>query len=939
MKPLLKSSYTFYAVSLTFITALIVLIAFLPSFTLMSKITNDLAGIVKWELVLSNSTVGQAEAIQQMGTQALGVHEVVIDVKELSSRLNASGIVRDSVIAEGYIVVFKGANLSRNYRMVYDLNGTQVLVVDGLGSSAYVVWSARYLPNSSRILKELHLRNANLSDAEAIRLKELIMYSSELPSTYTHTYTGAPLIIAVNSRDAESMIPELVKELLSLASPSGARAYLYRVGPVLLIDLKPQSYITPTSLTSTYMRVQSVGEALAKQLHLRNFYTPEIDEKLGTLLSMEPLTKYIIAFTLVIPVTALAVGAGPLAESAVVSTRRYMSLLRLRGLSSQIFRRWIALTTPIYVITGFLIAAITLLALSALGGDEASSVRILLDPYVVASALIASLIAQSLMSRKTARLYEVLSPQEAMRNIFQGRVPSDISRIGKTVWVSLALGTAFILEGFTGASASGLLANAPVGGIPAGAVVLLVILALIEFFLKPFTPILIAYGAGALLGAYMGWIAGLLGRVIGRVDLQKVVKALAALTGRRSGVVALLTIFSVALLIQSFMAQSSMQGSIHMALQTSIGAPVSGMRTYSLTSIEELPELASQLASATDGNGAVLLSLNMLSESKIKNSSIVNVVILLDPGKFLRTAYWIDGWGLGGSFRDCIMSVTREGVATAYVDYTTRSGSLSSRALLKTLPLGLPLANVTVKGFVNGFPAAPQLNARRGATLIVGPWIINDFIKLEKAASLNVGEQPTVFQVRAVILSRDPSIIPMLEGEGFTVKSLEEIESSPRFNSLVDLVSAYAGVMPSTAVYGLSILASTLIAWSVGRESFKTQVLLRIRGLRRGKVLMAVTLYWAVISLTSVGVGMLAGLSAALSLDSTGFEGGLVRSLLTSYALSMGVDLRLAPPTSTIPSVMLIASLIAIVLMTLIPSALTFLAFKGSTRERLMEVG
>ncbi|MCD6324485.1 MAG: hypothetical protein J7L55_05210, partial [Desulfurococcales archaeon] len=801
-----------------------VLVSFTSTYEALARLSTVMASTVKWELVLTNTS-----SSNPMPT-ALGPHpftEPVKDLNSLTEGLVRSGCVKDYVAVAGYVLTVSGCSGGR-CGLLQALNGTEFLVIEGAGIESYVALPARFLQSPADALRILNLKVGEVNATFLERVEDVLSYvgpgyvqSNMRGYAFRYSRQVPPLVLVAPPGRASAALEDAVHAFLNASRECGCVVKAYYVAPTAVVDLDPGKYVNPASVTATYRNILEVGRELGKEVGVTRHYMTFEDGNLLTYSYVERGARFAVLFTLSLPLLIVALTTQYIVDSAVLTSRKALGLLRLRGLKPSKLKAWMAELAVVGGGAGVLASyVITALAWPS----HTSAAEVLADPYVAAVAFASSGLMLAYASARSYRTAMQLLPREAIKTEL---APEDLlspMKVGVWGWVSLGVSALFIGEGLTGFSAQAYLISNPTSQLPTSALIGLVILSLIELVLRPFTPIFLAFGAGKAAGVHL---EALIGRVWeafgGYVGLTS--KAVTSLLKRRTASIVMLAVFSVTILTQALGSAAYTQTLFSTAAQASVGSEYVAVKHLLLLNPSSAGRELNEFLRSMQGFPGAAVAVIPLSEGGGRS---LNALIIMNPDEFLKTTYWFREWGIEEGFADLVRKVEGGGEILIY-----GSGGPSRKMTLKTFPTETLVGEAVISGHVKGFPGAPNLGLRSG-DVIAGPWL------LEKVASVEGGgnaSAPHLIWVTLAFFTRDGGVAEELRGEGFRVLSLEQLKSSPTYRLLKELTQYLSpSEVASGAITALSLVVAAAVAWAVGRESSRLHLLLRLRGVGRGDV-------------------------------------------------------------------------------------------------------
>lgn len=957
---LLKSHYVLIAGALAFFVSLMILSAFLTSAMAFSGMATYLADSVRWEVILAKG--GLSEEIVSVG-EVITLDDIVSLLPSMNSTytiIKSTGYARDTAIIKGiYLEIWATSpNLNETCLAASQTSGSVgFLIVKGLNlSTPYAIWIATIGEgNWTKYGELLGLSYVPVSSEVANELDNMINYGSTVIITEQTGFMVATksfstglrkpvFYVVVRAEDADEVLIPAMQKLIKVAESCGMNTEIVASWTIAFVDLKPSLYVNPASIQATMSRINSIANELQGVTGYDVAYTPEAEQKLGMFVAFESFMRFGIVMGLVPAVMAVMAATPSMAESAILSVRRAIGLIRLRGIPGRKLKTWLLLSTFVAGLAGIALSfgVFVVIGQAVTGGNLNVAMSVITDAFIMISTIVAAGITLTYLGWKALKVAYSISPNEAVKTVLAPESLLEPVKMGKLGWFSLTAGLYFVITGFAGFSAQVALIKVFSSGEPPniGLIIGLVILAGIEGFLKPFSPILLAYGFAKLVTAHYEKVMGaLMTKVFKGSKYGLAAKGLASAMRRRGNAVVMLTIFSMAIITQAFISTAYMTSATETATLGSVGAEIFASKDTYVHSFSELATIIENISSDYQGKVAVVATFDMLmryTSQSVEYTDHVFIVVVNDPDNLLLNTYWFNEWGDNKPFKELLREVAKDGKALIVRTPTVFSFHQAeikegTETELESYD-GTSVTNVTIVGSSRGFPGKPLISiGERG--LVVGPWFI------EKARSGGLGESPFGYIVRIGVYSMDPAIADALREDGFRVVTKETVTENPGYKLTTMLFSSSStDLVSSTVILALTAVVAGLVAWTVSREIRRVFVLLRVRGVTSGGVTKVILMEWGTIAFVATLVGVIAGGAFGIGITATYSAGGITPFTALSGIGIFEIDMSMAVPKVSLPAEAVLSTLVVFMILMVVPSFFTLKTYVGSVRERFIEV-
>jgi len=392
----------------------------------------------------------------------------------------------------------------------------------------------------------------------------------------------------------------------------------------------------------------------------------------------------------------------------------------------------------------------------------------------------------------------------------------------------------------------------------------------------------------------------------------------------------MLSIFSLSILIGSYLGATALNTIIDSATTISIGSEYHALKDFdNLSSVLEI----SKHIDKYDRCATVM----ELHASYTPYQGIPRGVILLtitNTTRYLSSTYWSESLGIGKDFSHIMKMLNNKRTialmsSAGFVSYASEVMDRIKSSNRLSICISGVCINETVE-IVGELSLIPGFTFRGDAVVISGPWILD---KLEES------QVEYLYTTLHVFYRDSENITSELKDMGFNVIDKEKVISSPdyrAFSCLVSMPSA-SSLPQSLVLIGLSIILSSFIAWSASKEVSKVYLLLRIRGARSRDILRIILSEWGLLVIISIIFSIALGVSMGLGIMSlTAFP--TIPLTIEVNGEYITIDLSKGAAKPYIPLEGWLAIVIAVITLILVPSLSAIMVYRGTIRERLVEV-
>jgi len=977
LKALLKSSYTLIVGSLAFFVAVLVFSSLLTSAAMFQGMTQSIAATVKWEGMMANETKYSGKPVSI--SSALKEVKVLAErVAKANNELESDPRVNESVTY--FAISFEpptqtsSTATSRCAGFIDLTTYLGVLIVSGVRlNSSYVVWyphagqgyvARTYVSGSARLVNWSLVKGVlgitpKPPSPEVSKVLDDIVSNPTIPITKRagfFSFVTNVVDLGINSVAYIVTTPDHVDTVLRLLNAMRDASIKYCGGVpsvkfsyvAALVDLKPGTYLNPTSISASITAAKAVIKDLGSKAGFKLVSTYPMERKLSAFTGLESFMRVGIVFGLV-PVALMLIAAIPsVSESAILSVRRVLALVRLRGASPSRLKRWIWVATLSSGAVGFLIACGASWIISGIAyGSYSLALDVLSDPVFLAASVVLTVITLSYLAWKAGKVAATLPPKESLKTTLTPEALLEPLKMGKFGWFCLIIGLYFVVTGFAGFSAQTALMSAFTSGHASlGTVIGLIILATIESILKPFAPVMLAYGFAKLVTVHYDAVVGkVMSAATSGGKYGLVAKGLAMVMRRRAAATMMLTVFALTLMTQALILTTASQSVLNTSVAASVGAEVLGIKQVFSAWPSSAISALKKAPGVREGWSAAALGWD--GEASINNTVFdVGVIIVPNPNELLRNTYWYPEWGVSKPFDDALKTL-KPGealyVAPRQATFLSAGRSLSVGERVSVcvdVECRVKISNVKIVGVVRGFPGKPYLapSSVGRAAVVLGPWAIKA-LNESVHKSVTGGEQLLYPVFRVVVFTMNSSKASVLVNRGYNVVKLRDVTSSPQYR-LTELIfgESTSSLAEASVILALSTAVAVMVAWTVSKEVGKVYVLLRLRGVGLGGLTKVNLLQWGTTSLIAALVGVATGGALGLGAVSTIIGSGAQSMVMSLMIGGAGVDPTLGVVRASLP--MWGVALICVVTLALmfVPALVSMRAYRGVLRERFIEV-
>ncbi len=730
----------------------------------------------------------------------------------------------------------------------------------------------------------------------------------------------------------------------------------------IAVSLKPEAYVNPASAQATLERLHRIAGELGEKVGASVVSTYRADNEIRGYQMFESIARLMMVFGLVPPILIVLIAANPIAESIILSMRKQVGLLRLRGASPGMLRKEFAVTTALTGVAGFIAGAgVTYAVVAAVFGSSGPSIAevTLTDPVILAITALFTGVVLAYTARKARKVIAELPPTEAIKTTL---TPEELLKplsVGGLGWFSIIVGLYFVITGYLGWSATTAMLNYmmnPSGPPNIGLFILLVILAMIEGVLKPFAPILLAYGIAKYVAVNYDKIMERVARsgVLG--ELTFVGKGLIGVMRRRVTAILVLTIFTVSVLAQTYIATTANETLMDSALLTSLGNNYGAYLDLRMNSSTGIGGLTQYLAST--GCGAYI-GLQVSIRSGTGTPTAV-LIIVPDPESLLENSAWYPSWSRPDPFDAALKRLSDTEVmllSQKPMMFGTKKLGIGNTTSISSWVTNASL-NVTIVEETDGFPGYGLISTSpsQGVAIISPSGISNIVVagssmagRLERAGFLNAGSR-----IRVVVMGDDNVTVASCVGEikeragEFSMEPVSEgylnvgdLEISDTFfGSTITIAQSSLSITQAVILIGLAVAFSVILSWSVTKEIIRVYLLLRVRGASATDIARIGAVKWGLLAVVAVALGLFVGGALGRGAIAT-LTPGLTLTTITASTnggLTMPVNLGQGVMSPYIPLEGWAIVAVTTAALTLFPLAITLRIFRGAVRERFIEV-
>lgn len=1008
MKPFLKSPLPIVASTLILFTVLTISVVFLSAVSLASAVMSSLGEVVKWELAGAkyNTLASVASYRQETPATLISIEEGVSVssriTDELSSDSRVSRLVVAQVIASS-LEAYEGGSTTTDQLSILKEFIPYVVVLHNVRLSELGVQSGvaldRGVLSLNRTVK-LPINNVTVSlnlldllysglehefveDSE--ELKELL---DELYGIYCLQFSVSQFFVQCTGYNLLAFIPPVQKLIFdersfndvgliymkSLRSKLGSlnidlTFYTYDV--FVFIDLKSESYFNPASVQGSLENAGAIANELRSSLGFEVLSNAPLQNIASRYSTVETAFRISSVAGVIPAFIVLLMVLQPISEMLVLGMRRVYGLMRIRGVSRSLTRRWFYSVLAVSLVVGLVLGMGLSYVLGLTYFRIPSPQAIIADPVILGVTAILITVEVVILARKIAGISSKISPSEAMKTTLIPEGLLQPMRMGGSGWFSVAAGAYFIVTGLSGYSATTVLASSMVGGagnINIALIIILAILSTFESLIKPFAPALAAYGFVKLYVINHERFWDVLHRsLLSRSGLALPSKSMALSVRRRVAPVLVLLAFSVCVMTQSLISSDSTQFLFDSALNASVGSEflLKKELQVNLSSGGSLRHVLDSLQGdavrfdGLDREASAIISINVWSVIEDEDSiykSVNNLVVIRNATSFLSSTYWYDEWSQAGDFSKAIRDAGLNGNAVIVMQpQQVVIGGLRARvslarvpqyrnvsAVLATPETYTPESVLNVIDVVAGFPGAPNIGFRQTYSIVVGDWILDRAELLSSMYVVGVGgvnkSTVTIF-----VYTLSNSTASELIDEGFSlVKSADSVRRDATVNLARSLMVSSGGLSQASVVFMLlSAGIAVTVAYTIAVETSRAALLMRVRGLSPSGTFKLNLLYWFTVVTSAVLLGSLVGLALSLSdltTYSTSIGGTSIIYLFSQLLGGEGLYINLGVLRFVTSPMLVTVTVLVLTVASLVPALTTQLVYRGRVRERFIEV-
>ena len=782
--------------------------------------------------------------------------------------------------------------------------------------------------------------------------ESIITRDTGLPGT-----ADAIPIIVTNEEAFGRAVAALAREL----NASGVA-----IGPAAIaVSIKPEAYVNPASAQATLDRLHRIAAELGEKAGAVIVSTYNADSEIRDYQAFESVGRLFMVFGLVPSILVVLIAANPIAESVILSMRKQVGLLRLRGAGPGMLRSEFAVTTLLTGVAGFMAGAgLTYAVVSAVFGRSGPGIaRITLtDPVILGITAFLTGVVLAYTARRARKVIAELPPSEAIKTTLTPEELLKPLRVGGLGWFAIITGLYFVVTGYLGWSATTAMLNYMVStsGPPnIGLFIVLVILAMFEGFLKPFAPILLAYGIAKYVAVNYDKIMERVARsgVLG--ELTFVGKGLIGVMRRRVTAILILTIFTVSVLAQTYISTTAGETLLNSAIVSSLGNEYGAFLDLRMNSSTGVGELSNYLAGTGCGAAIGIQTLANLGGG----TSPAVLVIVPNPESFLSNSVWYPSWSWPDPFDEALKGLGSTNVmflagTTPFIGLGPKGVGVGNVTTIESWVTNVSIS-VSIAEETKGFPGYGLLSASPTQGLIeVGPGasvtpliiagpsiasVLDDSLFLAPGSRLRVvvvgDDNSTVSSCIEGLKSAVKGFGMEPVGEGYVyVGDLEVAEAMP--GSTMFLSQASVSITQAVILIGLAVAFSVILSWSVTKEVIRVYLLLRVRGASARDIARIGAVKWGLLAAVAVALGLFVGGALGRGTVSTSMTGLSLLSIsaVASNGVTMPVNLEQGVMTPYIPPEGWAIVAATAAALTAFPLVITLRVFRGAVREKFIEV-
>ncbi len=983
MKPFLKSSLPIVSIVLITFTVLAVTTVFLSATSLVTNIGISVSKMVKWELAGSKySSYEPPYIISRPGNlpeEYVSVNEGLETSRRVAERLSSDSRISDYIVVQ--IILIKSPEKSLIPLMEVPIIVLHGIKLDDLGVSRDAVIDGAIADYLNITLINLFLDGLNyttysedlskllegLRGIPCLEFYEERFYRTCVVYNPLSSFKAASVIF--DSSTFEEVGLSHLNKVKDRFRALNVSVDFYTMNILAFVDLRSESYFNPASIQGSLENAKAIADDLKNSLNFESFSNTPLQSVLSNYQFIETAFRVSSVAGVLPAFVALIVVLRPISEMLVLSVRRVFGLMRIRGISQSVVRRWFYSILLISLIAGFGLGLLASYVLAVFYFKIYDPLQVLLDPIILSILAILLAIEVLILARRISRISSSIPPAETLKTTLIPESLLEPVRMGGSGWFSVGVGLYFIITGITNYSATRILTTSMVSGpgnVNIALIIVLAIAAMFESLLKPFAPAIAVYGFIKLYIVNHERFWDVLHRsMLSRSSLALPSKSIALAIRRRVTPILVLLAFSTSVMTQTLIYGESMNSLVDSAIKASAGSDflLSKSLSITLTPNKTLREVLSEYSDTqkvlngwegSDNSSSILAFVvhgSVKSGTSMHYCCLLTFIVVPDPNTFLRNTYWYDEWSLRGSFSKSLNEVLSEGKVALVrepASFTIPADfDLKDLSVYLTASPASPQQDVMLVPEVvdvwSGFPGIPSISQPAFA-LVAGSWVLDvpNFTKVLHTIPFMGGDER--FTAHVYVYSPSSSVTEELINEGFTVvRSLKNLRSDPEVEIVKSLLTSAGGSSGTYLIFMiLSAGISAAVAYVVALETGRTALLLRVRGLTPSKTLKLNALYWLTVTATSVLLGSVVGLALGLSdLNAYGTPGGLGASLtyMFSYLLGLkGLQLGLGVLRAAIPPILILTILLTFVLLSLIPITTIQLVYRGQIRERFIEV-
>lgn len=747
------------------------------------------------------------------------------------------------------------------------------------------------------------------------------------------------------------------------------------------LKIDKEAYVNIYSVDDSLRRLKSICSKVVKVVREEveadvDYSVANVENALRTLQMQGMIIRFALVFGNIPAFIIVFIATRKLVEVLVISIRRYVGLLRLRGLPPKKLVNYMTRSLSVWIVVGaFAGLAIAILvtsffvSLSELG----SIFTMIISDYITTMVYIALAIAIPLIAAwrgftvvRNLPLTEIVKPTRIIEDVVLRE------KLGTGSLIALILGCYFVISSLIGFSPSRVLME---GGpsLPVVVVIVLVILTIIDSFLMLFGPPLFIYGISKLVVSKPEILYVATSKLASLVTRKyaTLIGRLAMLRSRRVAVALLFLLMTFSTLISSGITTQSYANYFSKVSLYLSGSDILASKPLNIHNITEELRISDELVRGL-GNDLTTSKIYMLMlrgriNIECGDRSILSgyspLVVIEDPNAFIESSYSLSDIGYGFDF----IKVMREGTKGLMIFYRKFAGGTRltdpyedlnvsrGESLRLSVDVGEGMNKTLINefrfiGFIAGFPGLDEaVTGIAGIGAVVRGFVrrvptiyhetpmvvmdsegVKELINDLKSKDLLTGTIVVYYiKLREFSTDRVTSLAKELKEQGFDVVTRVDIETYISSSIFVSMYSSpFSGISSDLSGFIMGVVGAAImmvIVWLSFIESKRVYVLLRIRGSSKGDLFKLMITEWVAVT------SFLILLSIVLGIGS-GF--GVIKKMVPPLAYMLpfiGVD-----PSISTRSLMMLLLLTVIIVTSLILMVIKI--YRGVARESLLRV-